>query len=83
MLGVLGVAALLVAALVVPARAGMQAAPEGTAQGGPSTAAERRPAIATFEGRAIDLSKDGEEARACLVWRQGGVLEPRPGSEHP
>jgi hypothetical protein len=38
-------------------------------------AVERRPAIAKFEGRSIDLSQDWGEARACLVWRQGGVLE--------
>lgn len=71
----LGVAVLLVAAWVVPARAEMQAAPEGAARGGRTAPPERRPAIATFEGRAIDLSKDWEEAQACLVWRQGGVLE--------
>ena len=38
-------------------------------------AVERRPAIALFEGRSIDLAEDWGEARACLVWRQGGVLE--------
>ena len=75
MLGVLGVAALLVGAWVVPAQAEMQAASEDAARGAPPTPPERRPAIATFEGRSIDLSKDWEEARACLVWRQGGVLE--------
>ena len=36
---------------------------------------ERRPAIASFEGQEIDLAQDWGEARACLVWRQGGVLE--------
>lgn len=36
---------------------------------------ERQPAIAQFEGRSIDLSRDWGEARACLVWRQGGVVE--------
>lgn len=66
MVGVLGVAVLLVAAWVVPAQAGPDR---------PTSASEGRPAIATFEGRSIDLSKDWEEARACLVWRQGGVLE--------
>ena len=35
----------------------------------------RGPVIATFEGRDIDLSGDWGEARACLVWRQGGVVE--------
>lgn len=38
-------------------------------------AVERRPAVALFEGRSIDLSQDWGDARACLVWRQGGVLE--------
>jgi hypothetical protein len=68
---VLGVGVLLVSAWVSPARA----APDGAAPGGPTTPPERRPAIAAFEGRTIDLSKDWEDARACLVWRQGGVLE--------
>jgi len=36
---------------------------------------ERRPAIAMFEGRELDLSESWGEATACLVWRQGGVLE--------
>lgn len=36
---------------------------------------ERRPAIATFEGRTLNLAESWAEARACLVWRQGGVLE--------
>ena len=75
MLGVVGVAVLLVAAWVVPVQAQMQVAPEDASRGGPATPPERRPAMATFEGRVIDLSKDWEEARACLVWRQGGVLE--------
>ncbi len=73
--GVLGVAVLLIAAWAVPAQAEMQAAPEGTGRDSPTTEAERRPAIASFEGRSIDLSKGWQEARACLVWRQGGVLE--------
>jgi hypothetical protein len=36
---------------------------------------ERRPAIASFEGGVIDLAGDWGDAQACLVWRQGGVLE--------
>jgi len=31
--------------------------------------------LASFEGRTINLAEDWEEARACLVWRQEGVLE--------
>jgi hypothetical protein len=38
-------------------------------------AVEQTPAIASFEGRPIDLTGDWGEARACLVWREGGVLE--------
>ena len=73
--GTLGLAVLLVTALAGPAAAGMQAPPEEAAERGLATARERRAAIATFEGRSIDLSEDWREARACLVWRQGGVLE--------
>lgn len=36
---------------------------------------ETRPAIASFEGDSIDLAGDWGDADACLVWRQGGVLE--------
>lgn len=75
MVGVVGVAVLLVAVWVVPAQAEIGAARQDAAQGGPTTPSERRPAIATFEGRSLDLSRDWEDARACLVWRQGGVLE--------
>lgn len=38
-------------------------------------AAARGAAMASFEGRQIDLSGSWGDARACLVWRQGGVLE--------
>lgn len=58
--------------------AGPAAAQVGTDRGLPDPVAgkvERGPAIASFEGRSIDLAKDWGEARACLVWRQGGVLE--------
>lgn len=37
--------------------------------------------LAWFEGRTIDLSTDWKEARACLVWRQGGVVECYPSTE--
>lgn len=63
--GVLGVATLLFTLLGAPASAGPAARQD----------AGRRPALARFEGRMIDLSKDWGEAQACLVWRQGGVLE--------
>jgi hypothetical protein len=67
--GILGWAAAALA-LVVPTPAGAtQRAEPG------SVAAERRPAIATFEGRQIDLAGDWGEAKACIVWRQAGVLE--------
>jgi hypothetical protein len=42
---------------------------------GASSQVERRPAVADFEGRAIDLAADWGDAKACLVWRQGGVLK--------
>ena len=59
----LGVAAVLVTAWAVP----VQAQPEA--------GAGRQPVLARFEGRDIDLSADWGEARACLIWRQGGVVE--------
>ena len=49
--------------------------PAGAGQSADATRVERRPAIATFEGKKIDLAGDWGEARACLVWRQGGVME--------
>ena len=61
------VAALLLVSAAAPAAAGSPLAGEGVA--------ERQPVIASFEGRAIDLARDWGEARACLVWRQGGILE--------
>ncbi|HEX2047308.1 MAG TPA: hypothetical protein VHF27_06055 [Acidimicrobiales bacterium] len=70
-----GVAVLLIAAWAGPARAEVQAASEPGTERATTTAGERRPAIASFEGRSIDLSEDWEEARACLVWRHGGILE--------
>ncbi len=65
LVGVLGMATLLLLNGGAPAGAAPEDVP----------AVERRPAIAMFEGRPIDLSQDWGEARACLVWRQGGVLE--------
>lgn len=34
-----------------------------------------RAAFASFEGRTIDLGRGWGDAKACLVWRQGGVSE--------
>lgn len=54
-----------------PAAAQAQNEPGSPGAGG----LERRPALAQFEGRTINLAEDWGEAQACLVWRQGGVLE--------
>src|SRR5687768_11141155 len=69
MVGVWGLAALILV-LVVPTPAGA-----GQRWPAPTDEAGRRPAIATFEGKQIDLSGDWGEADSCLVWRQGGVME--------
>lgn len=50
---------LLVAALSVPAAASGEAH-------------RARPAAATFEGRAIDLTRGWGDARTCVVWNQDG-----------
>jgi hypothetical protein len=74
-LGIVGVISWFLTCVAVPGPAAAQVQRD---QGVPDPAAgkvERRPAIAQFEGRSIDLSKDWGEARACLVWRQGGVVE--------
>ncbi len=65
------VTALFAAGWPAPVHAG----PADAGGAAATTATDRQPAIATFEGRSIDLSRDWGEARACLVWRQGGVLE--------
>lgn len=67
--GVVGVIALFLM-LAAPAAAGPQFA---GGEGGPPV--ERRPAIASFEGGTLNLAESWGEARACLVWRQAGVLE--------
>lgn len=66
-----GVVALLLG-LAVPAPAGAQTRNDDRHA---AARAEHRPVTASFEGRHIDLSEDWEEAKACLVWRQGGVME--------
>lgn len=65
--------AALVFTLAVPAPAGAQAS-RGDGRH-PAVPVERQPAIALFEGRRINLAEDWGDAKACLVWRQGGVLE--------
>ncbi len=67
----MGVAAVLVMLLAPAVPAGAQTRAEGAAR----NAALRGAALASFEGRTIDLSKDWGEAQDCLVWRQGGLLE--------
>jgi hypothetical protein len=69
----LSVLAALVFTLAAPAPA-----PAQTRRGDgrhPEVPVERLPAIALFEGRRINLAEDWGDAKACLVWRQGGVLE--------
>jgi hypothetical protein len=67
MVGRWGLFALLLT-LAVPAPAGAVQRAEGIDGG------EGR-AIATFEGKEIDLAGDWGDAQACLVWRQRGVME--------
>lgn len=57
----------------VPAPAGAQT--RNSEAHAAARAAARESTMATFEGRQIDLSGPWGDARACLVWRQGGVLE--------
>lgn len=64
MVRLLAVTALFHLHAAVPAHAG-----DTARQAGP------RGALATFEGRTIDLAGDWGGARACLVWRQGGIVE--------
>jgi len=71
MLGVV----LLLTLTGVPAPAGAQTRMNGIEGRAPFRQDEVRAVFATFEGRKIDLSGDWGEAQACLVWRQGGVME--------
>lgn len=73
--GLVGLTALLLALAGVPAAAGAQAAADDDRGRSPRGRVEPGAAIASFEGRPIDLAEDWGEAQACLVWRQGGVLE--------
>ena len=65
--------AALVFTLAVPAQAGAQIGNDVDRH--TAARAARGPAIAMFEGRRINLADDWGDATACLVWRQGGVLE--------
>ena len=69
----LSAVAAMVLTCSVPAGAGAQ--PSDGDHPGSAPWADRRPAIARFEGRMINLADGWGDATACLVWRQGGVLE--------
>jgi len=72
----LGLTALLLIPIAGPALADTTARVENVDPHSPSRNAQLRAgAVASFEGRAIDLAGDWGDAKACLVWRQGGVLE--------
>ena len=75
MVGILGAAVLVFALVAVPAGADAQTRMDEVDGRSSSRQDEARPAFAMFEGRTIDLSRDWGQARACLVWREGGVLE--------
>ena len=68
----LSASAVLLLTFAVPAPAGAQTRRDGERH---PVARDRGPAIAVFEGRRINLAEDWGEATACLVWRQGGVVE--------
>ena len=61
--------------MALPVRADAQTRMDGVDGRSSSRQDGARPAIATFEGGTIDLAGDWGQARACLVWREGGVLE--------
>jgi hypothetical protein len=73
----LSVTAATVISLFVMAPAGAQtaAAPVAQAPAAPAPTAGGSPVVADFEGRKIDLARNWDKAQACLVWRQGGVVE--------
>lgn len=74
-LGVLLAGPALVVALAVPAQAAGGPPDDAGQAHAPSSQVGRGAAIADFEGHALDLAGDWGAAHACLVWRQGGVLE--------
>lgn len=69
----LSASAAIVITLVVPAPAGAQTRRDDSRH--PVARPEHVPAIASFEGRRINLAEDWGDATACLIWRQGGVME--------
>lgn len=70
----LGVAA-LVMPLAGPAQALEPSRQQALDRHGLGSNDDLRAAFASFEGRTIDLARDWGDAKACLVWRQGGVSE--------
>lgn len=62
----------LLVATVASAALVTLALPTGSAGAAPAPAS---PSAARFEGRTIDLSKNWEEARSCLVWRAQNAVE--------
>ncbi len=75
-LGWLAVTALLLISVSGPAQAQDSSRPDNVELHSPSRNGQLRAgALARFEGRTIDLAADWGDAKACLVWRQGGVLE--------
>lgn len=70
-----GVLAVLVVSIAGPAHADDPRL-EGIDLRSPTRNADIRAAsLATFEGRSINLAEDWGDAKACLIWRQGGVSE--------
>jgi hypothetical protein len=65
-------AALCVFALPADAQTPTTDAPHPPA---PAHQVEQRPAVATFEGRTINLAEGWDGARACVVWRGQGILD--------
>ncbi|MDQ6726808.1 MAG: hypothetical protein M3066_11675 [Actinomycetota bacterium] len=67
-------AAITVIGVVAGSPVGAQTAP-GVVDHLPVVQAPQGPVVADFDGRKIDLSKGWADAQACLVWRQGGVVQ--------
>ena len=74
LLGVAGVTLWILTSMGIAGPAAAQVS-GGRRQSPVAGGVERRPAVASFEGGSINLAQDWGDARACLVWRQGGVLE--------
>lgn len=65
----------LVMPLAGPAQAQEPSRQQALDRQGSGHTPDPRAAFASFEGRTIDLGRDWGDARACLVWRQGGISE--------